>query len=109
MKNYKEDITSPPAEGIYIYGLYLEGAAWDRRGNKLIETPSKDLFCQMPIVHIYAVNNAVKREDNKFYTCPIYKKPTRTSLTYVASVELRTTYTPEHWILRGVALLCDIK
>jgi dynein heavy chain len=65
------------------------------------------LFEIMPIIHIYAKDTPVT--DPRLYTCPIYKKPRRTDLTYVASVALKTTQHPDHWILRGVALLCDIK
>ncbi|XP_015749541.1 PREDICTED: dynein heavy chain 5, axonemal-like [Acropora digitifera] len=47
--------------------------------------------------------------DSRMYQCPIYKKPRRTDLTYIATVDLKTNQNPDHWILRGVALLCDIK
>ncbi|XP_025115342.1 dynein heavy chain 5, axonemal-like isoform X3 [Pomacea canaliculata] len=106
-KQMKDDITQPPAEGVYVYGLYLEGAGWDRRGSKLVESKPKVLFEPMPVIHIYAKDTAPP--DSKMYVCPIYKKPRRTDLTYIADVMLRSTQPPDHWILRGVALLCDIK
>ncbi|XP_066913562.1 dynein axonemal heavy chain 5-like [Clytia hemisphaerica] len=108
LKHYKDDITSAPTEGVYVYGLFLEGAGWDRRGNKLVEPPSKVLFTPMPVIHIYAANNPPSKEQSR-YPCPIYKKPVRTDLTFVTEVDLRTVQSPDHWILRGVALLCDIK
>uniref|UniRef100_A0A672PDE8 Dynein axonemal heavy chain 5 n=1 Tax=Sinocyclocheilus grahami TaxID=75366 RepID=A0A672PDE8_SINGR len=103
----KDDITQPPAEGVYVYGLYLEGAGWDRRNCRLIDSKPKVLFEMMPVVRMYAENNGVK--DPRLNSCPIYKKPVRTDLNYIAAVDLRTSHPPEYWILRGVALLCDVK
>nr|XP_013808177.1 PREDICTED: dynein heavy chain 5, axonemal isoform X2 [Apteryx mantelli mantelli] len=103
----KDDITKPPLEGVYVYGLYLEGAGWDRRNMRLVESKPKVLFETMPVIRIYAENNTSK--DPHLYSCPIYKKTVRTDLNYIAAVDLRTLQPPEHWILRGVALLCDVK
>ena len=50
-----------------------------------------------------------KQDARSVYSCPIYKKPLRTDLNYIAAVDLRTTVSPDNWILRGVALLCDVK
>ncbi|XP_020907777.1 dynein heavy chain 8, axonemal-like [Exaiptasia diaphana] len=105
---FKDDITTPPTEGVYVHGLFLDGAGWDRRGCKLVEPAPKVLFTPIPVVHIYAINSTGGR-DNRLYQCPIYKKPQRTDLTYIACVDLKTNQNPDHWILRGVALLCDIK
>ncbi|XP_054476942.1 dynein axonemal heavy chain 5 isoform X4 [Anoplopoma fimbria] len=103
----KDDITQPPAEGVYVYGLYLEGAGWDRRSCKLIDSKPKVLFEMMPVIRMYAENNGVK--DSRLHSCPIYKKPVRTDMNYIAAVDLKTSLPPEYWILRGVALLCDVK
>ena len=93
---------------MYIYGLYLDGAGWDRRGCKLIEPQPKVLFTLLPVVHVYAVNSTAPK-DSRLYQCPVYKKPQRTDLTYITPLWLKTVLSPDHWILRGVALLCDIK
>ena len=107
-KLMKEDITAPPQEGVYIHGLFLDGAGWDRRNCRLIEPQPKVLFTPLPVVHVYAVNSVVSK-DPKLYECPVYKKPRRTDLTYIFCLQLKTAQTPGHWTLRGVALLCDIK
>ncbi|XP_033755107.1 LOW QUALITY PROTEIN: dynein heavy chain 5, axonemal-like [Pecten maximus] len=104
----RDDITTPPSEGVYVYGLFLEGAGWERRGCRLIEPKPKILFETMPVIHIYAINST-GGQDSRMYSCPIYKKPRRTDLTYIAAVNLKTNQIPDHWILRGVALLCDTK
>ena len=114
-KMMKEDISQPPPEGVYVHGLYLDGAGWDRKGNRLMEPHAKVLFTPLPVIHLYAVNSSNHLRDNKLYMCPVYKKPSRTDLTYITTVSLRIPATPLHaanpefWVLRGVALLCDIK
>lgn len=94
--------------GVYIYGLYLDGAGWDRKNIRLTEPTAKVLFCPLPVVHMYAVNTGSAR-DPRLYSCPVYKKPCRTDLTYITAILLRTNQSPDYWILRGVAALCDIK
>ena len=104
----KEDCTSSPSEGVYVYGLFLDGAGWDRKNNRLTEPTPKVLFTNLPVAHIYAINSK-EFKDPKFYVCPVYKKPQRTDLTYITALLLRTVQHPDHWVFRGVALLCDTK
>ena len=41
-------------EGVYVHGLFLEGASWDKRTAKLVESPPKILFSNLPIVRMFA-------------------------------------------------------
>ena len=52
----KEDIHDSPPEGVYIHGLFLEGASLDRKTGKLVESRPKVLYEQMPVIYIYAIN-----------------------------------------------------
>ncbi|XP_074653701.1 dynein axonemal heavy chain 8-like [Tubulanus polymorphus] len=108
MKQFKEDITNAPPEGVYVYGLALDGAGWDRKNCRLTEPPAKVLFTPLPVVHMFAINSTAPK-DPRLYQCPVYKKPQRTDLTYITFIVLKTNVSPDHWILRGVAALCDIK
>ncbi|XP_035754904.1 dynein heavy chain 5, axonemal-like [Egretta garzetta] len=115
-KMMKEDVVGPPPAdigGVYIYGLFLEGAGWDRRNCKLVESAPKVLFTSLPVVHVYAVSTTApqdpKKQQGSVYSCPVYKKPRRTDLTYIFSLSLKTVQNPDHWTLRGVALLCNSK
>ena len=83
-KMMKEDVSSAPAEGVYVHGLFLDGAGWDRRNCRLMEPAPKVLFTALPVVHVYAVNTAAMAKDSKdnkdalkFYEFPVYKKPRR--------------------------------
>ncbi|OXU30794.1 hypothetical protein TSAR_013179 [Trichomalopsis sarcophagae] len=103
-----DEIRTPPSEGVYVYGLYLEGAGWDRKNNRLCESANKVLYVSMPVIHIYALYNTPEKNP-KLYNCPVYKKPARTYMHLVTPLWLQTDKPPEFWVLRGVALLCDIK
>lgn len=45
---------SPPQEGVYIHGLFLEGAGWNRSERRLEDSNPKELYYQFPILHISA-------------------------------------------------------
>ena len=98
----------PPAEGVYVTGLFIEGAGWDRKNSRLWEAKPKILTEQMPVMHLSA--NTQTNRDPRLYSCPVYKKQRRTDLNFITAVDLRTGQNqgPDYWTLRGVALLCDI-
>ncbi|KAL0129653.1 hypothetical protein PUN28_001727 [Cardiocondyla obscurior] len=108
LRNAAEEIKTPPPEGVYVYGLFLEGAGWDRRNSRLCESPNKVLYVLMPVIHIFALHNAPDNSP-KLYQCPVYKKPQRSYLQLITPLWLQTLKSPDYWILRGVALLCDTK
>uniref|UniRef100_A0A336MB49 CSON013031 protein n=1 Tax=Culicoides sonorensis TaxID=179676 RepID=A0A336MB49_CULSO len=99
-------------EGIYVYDLYLHGAGWNKRKSSLIESKNKILYTLMPVILIDAMYSTTKR-CSMLYECPLYKKKNRTALNFITPLWLNcpsdNNKGPDHWILRGVALLCDIK
>src|SRR5690349_14774588 len=56
----KEDVTAPPKEGVYIYGLYLDGAGWDVKNAVLVDPSPKVLFTSLPIIHMFAINSVAE-------------------------------------------------
>ena len=104
----REEVKEAPKEGVYVYGLFLDGAGWNRGHAELTEQHPKVLYVPLPIIWIFAVNSTSGR-DTRQYECPIYRKPRRTDQEYICMVDLKTKTNPDHWTLRGVALLCDIK
>jgi len=105
-------------EGVFVHGLYLDGAAWqnakNRQDRSLVEAVPKVLFAPLPVIHVSAVARNKKPKDSIYgpngpYMCPCYKYPKRTYWFFIFSVALPPgrDFVPSHWCLRGVALLCS--
>nr|XP_061808009.1 dynein axonemal heavy chain 9-like isoform X2 [Nerophis lumbriciformis] len=105
-KKNREDLTSPPREGAYIHGLYMEGARWDTQTGLIVDARLKELTPIMPVIFIRAIP-VDKRESRNMYQCPVYKTPQR-GPTYVWTFNLKTKEKPSKWTLAGVALLLQI-
>jgi dynein heavy chain len=69
------------------------------------------MFVSAPTIHFIPAPNV--KPDLSKYVCPLYKTGVRAgtlsttghSTNFVLPVELDTKENPEHWILRGAALL----
>ena len=111
------EVTHPPkdvdtlreaaAEGVYVYGLYLDGCAWSGKENKLVDSEPKKLFAPLPVLHVTGVQANNKRSTG-VYAAPTYTIKRRTGLNFITTLELRTDEPPAKWVMRGVALLCSI-
>ncbi|XP_032178864.1 dynein heavy chain 9, axonemal isoform X1 [Mustela erminea] len=102
-KKNREDFRSPPREGAYIHGLFMEGARWDAQAGIITEAKLKDLTPPMPVMFIKAIP-ADKQDRRSVYPCPVYKTCQR-GPTYVWTFNLKTKENPSKWVLAGVALL----
>ncbi|GFR46074.1 hypothetical protein Agub_g7539 [Astrephomene gubernaculifera] len=69
-------LTSPPGSGVYVYGLHLEGAGWDRFGCCLSEPAPKQLHCPAPPIWFKPVKVADMRPSAS-YDCPVYRTSER--------------------------------
>jgi len=111
-----EQVRSPPQNGVYIHGLFLDGGAWSKAEGVLVESEPKKLFVDLPILWVSAnvISEQKKTDQEMFgsigpYKAPCYKYPSRTDRYFIFMVNLKCTTerNPQYWILRGVALLCN--
>ncbi|KRX05785.1 P-loop containing nucleoside triphosphate hydrolase [Pseudocohnilembus persalinus] len=101
-------------DGCLTYGLYLEGCGWDFKNKKLKESDPKVLHTKAPIIYIKPVEGNVKLADK--YSCPVYKTAERKgtlsttghSTNFIMNIEMNTDVNSQHWVKRGVALLCQL-
>lgn len=125
---------SPPQEGVYIHGLFLEGAGWNRGERRLEDSNPKELYYQFPILHVSAVSTAVPTggpagagaaarqraadAEKLLYQCPVYVYPKRNDKYLITRCGLKAEAAgapsnpnkgltaPMKWKLCAVALLC---
>ena len=126
-----ESVSKGPREGIYASGLFVDGAAWSKSANSLVESEPKKLFSNLPVLYVTGTTKQLRREHirsgaygpNGPYECPLYKYPCRTDRYFISMVSLasralsagasgpgshaREAASSDHWILRGVALTCS--
>lgn len=51
-KKHKDEISTAPRDGAYIYGIYMEGARWDMTQSIIAESKLKELYPLLPVINI---------------------------------------------------------
>ncbi|XP_013149055.1 PREDICTED: dynein heavy chain 2, axonemal [Papilio polytes] len=98
---------APRDGGVYIRGLFLEGASWFKKDAHLQDPLPMQLVFPMPPIHFKPVRATGRRPKNR-YTCPCYYYPLRKG-AFVVAVELASgREPPDFWVKRGAAMLCTL-
>eukprot|EP00931_Biecheleriopsis_adriatica_P101533 TRINITY_DN7664_c0_g1_i1.p1 TRINITY_DN7664_c0_g1~~TRINITY_DN7664_c0_g1_i1.p1 ORF type:complete len:4295 (+),score=1011.97 TRINITY_DN7664_c0_g1_i1:399-12887(+) len=103
------DVSAPPATGVHIHGLFLEGASWEEgKGNDegyITDSKMKELHPEMPVANIFSVHIEHMSWEN-MYQCPVFITPER-GATFVTKVNVRMDPDDDakRWILAGAALV----
>lgn len=103
------EITAQPAEGVYVHGLFMEGAGWeDGKGDDegyITDSKMKDLHPDMPICNVYSVL-ADDMSWTAMYHCPVFSTSKRgATFIFQANVRMDPDDNEHRWVLAGAALL----
>ena len=119
-------ITTKPQDGVYIRGLFLEGARWDPEIRSLNDSRPKQLFSPAPIMHLSPCKDR-QEPSGGIYRCPIYKVLSRRgvlsttghSTNFVMWIEIPSNREDGinndgkvdqlEWAKGGVAAFCSLK
>jgi dynein heavy chain len=102
-------IDEKPADGCYVEGLYLEGAAWDVERRTLVRQPPKVLVQELPIMQIIPVELSKLRLQGTIRV-PLYITQQRRNAMGVGMMmeaDVDTRVHDSHWVLQGVALVMN--
>jgi len=115
VKDPKIELTRPPDDGVYIYGIFLEGARWNLQTHQIDDSRPKELFSDLPAMWFCPVKHRVPNELD--YRCPCYKVVSRKgtllttghSTNFVLYIELKTDTVVDKWIKAGMAAFLALK
>ena len=99
---------------VYMFGLFLEGARFDRSSWLLHEGEPGKMFDLLPCIHFKPA--VLHKQPPGTYATPVYKTAVRKgvlsttgmSTNFVVAVELPTAVDPDTWVLAGVAALLNL-
>ena len=96
----------------------MEGAQWDGAAQTIVESAPKVLYTQMPVIWLkVSETSALGNKDTGYYTCPLYRTAKRMgtlsttghSTNFVMGMVLPSKMPSDHWVKRGVAMLCALQ
>ncbi|CAM9286047.1 unnamed protein product [Ectocarpus sp. 6 AP-2014] len=110
-----EEAKKHPSDGVFVYGMHIEGASWDHVTKRLCDPRPDQMWAPAPIVHFLPETD---HEPNPAdYICPTYKTSARRgelsttgiSTNFVVAVEFPTNMPVRQFILHGAAMLLSLE
>merc|ERR1711959_483373 len=98
-------VTAPAPEGMYIHGMYMEGARWDMKKSVVADSAPKELHPAVPVMQVRGLVHGSYSFDG-IYIAPVYTTSAR-GATFVFKSTLKTSDKINKWVLAGVCLLMN--
>mmetsp|Transcript_39172 Transcript_39172/g.65698 ORF Transcript_39172/g.65698 Transcript_39172/m.65698 type:complete len:1242 (-) Transcript_39172:75-3800(-) len=110
----KDDIKEAPEDGVYVYGLFFDGARWDPEAKCVEDSKLGELYDTLPLIHFIPKENYKRNPSD--YEAPCYKTSVRAgtlsttgqSTNFVLAIDLPSTRKSRYWVLKGAAILCQL-
>jgi len=111
----KKELTEPPSDGVYVYGIFVEGARWSTATHQIEDSRPKELYTDLAPLWFKPVKN--REPDILDYRCPTYKVLSRKgvllttghSTNFVLYIEMKTDKPVSKWIKAGTACFLALK
>lgn len=113
MPYFHSGVTEKPEIGIYMYGLYMQGARWDPSKRCVDDSAIGIPIVEFPVIWLEPILEENLKLDKQF-SCPLYKTSVRAgelsttghSTNFVMYLAIPSEKDQDYWIRRGTALLC---
>ena len=100
-----------PEDGVVIYGLFFDGARWDRKERSVVESKPGEIYATVPLIHLIPTKDY--KSSPKEFGAPVYKTHVRAGIlsttgmsnNFILPIDMPTKDDPSKWILMGAALL----
>jgi dynein heavy chain len=111
LRDPPDKIAKAPEDGVYIYGMFFDGADWDKETMTMKDPKVGSAYAQVPVIHL--LPQQAYKPPPEDYLCPVYRTQIRAgilastglSTNFVVAVHLKVNEPPQFWTLRGAAIL----
>ena len=103
-----------PDDGVLVYGMYMDGARWNREAGIIDDSKPAEIYAPWPVVHFSPTRDYKTPPTD--YSAPVYKTTPRAgvlsttgiSSSFVIAVDVPTTRHPDYWVFCGAALVLQL-
>ncbi len=103
-----------PDDGVVIYGLFFDGARWNKAKQSVDNSKPGEIFASVPCIHFVPIKDY--KPNPAYFNAPIYKTSTRAgtlsttgmSTNFVIAVDMPSDVDQSTWTLMGAALLTQL-